>query len=897
MTTIIENKSIPATPRSKNLKGTSVSGYSGNGSTSVVIGGQSDSTQIIKKDETIAASDKNVFSALRTLLEVNKSILNKIIKIGNSEALTDENTLSSLRILSEIDEAISNHDLELDEKYISKINKDTAQKLITFLEGIKLGDKALLDIIRSVDSSIELDTNVYSAAKTLSKFLKKDEADTALELLTFLKGIIVKGGATADYMHVLETLSAKLVDASKGAFTEVEVTNQVTSLNLIVKQLATMYDLSIDHVATLFQTVVKDSVSSDSFVSGFAGNGMKIYKAINGDWNMEIDNLTVRKIFSIFELVVQKIVHQGGMVIRSAAGGKLTKVVDGGSYWRCEHDSTNDFVAGDQILCQTFTGSEIKRYWRLVTSAGAGYFNLSKADCETNSAAPEASDEVVVLGNRTVTARQSAQIDCAVGDTAPYRDDYEGINSYSLDGKLITRVGNLSGIVDAVFGALSGSGMYGKNVRLKGDFILESTGKSVSTELSDVKTSITTVQTTISVLDGRITASVTETKSYADSVVAIAKKAAIDDAATKYTTKSDFSAQVNILSTQITTKVSQSDFNALGQRVTNTETTISQQAGQIALKADSSTVDSLATRVASAELKITSTAIISTVQSTINSAKDSAISTAAAAAATDATNKVNAIKIGGRNLLYKSLKAIWGIATTSDFLTFSCNAPQGSSTGVRMDIKNSMELNTRYTLSYKIKILSGGLYHIGGHDGGFGNCYNLRVNDVLLTDNFSSGNAYTPSVPYTAVNSILKISYELQIAATPTDYFYIQPNRGATFEAISYILYDIKFEKGNKATDWTPAPEDVTADAQAKANTAESNAKGYADSTFTTKSDFAAQVTILSNQINLKVAQTDFNALGQRVSSSETNITSLSGAISLKASQSDLTALTIEYHC
>ena len=93
--------------------------------------------------------------------------------------------------------------MELDEKYISKINKDTAQKLITFLEGIKLGDKALLDIIRSVDSSIELDTNVYSAAKTLSKFLKKDEADTALELLTFLKGIIVKGGATADYMHGL----------------------------------------------------------------------------------------------------------------------------------------------------------------------------------------------------------------------------------------------------------------------------------------------------------------------------------------------------------------------------------------------------------------------------------------------------------------------------------------------------------------------------------------------------------------------------------------------------------------------------------------------------------------------------------------------------------------------
>ncbi len=57
-------------------------------------------------------------------------------------------------------------------------------------------------------------------------------------------------------------------------------------------------------------------------------------------------------------------------------------------------------------------------------------------------------------------------------------------------------------------------------------------------------------------------------------------------------------------------------------------------------------------------------------------------------------------------------------------------------------------------------------------------------------------------------------------------------------------LTDLKFEKGNKATDWTPAPEDVTAEiatakaeaesaaeayAEAKADLAEVNAKAYAD--------------------------------------------------------------------
>lgn len=43
------------------------------------------------------------------------------------------------------------------------------------------------------------------------------------------------------------------------------------------------------------------------------------------------------------------------------------------------------------------------------------------------------------------------------------------------------------------------------------------------------------------------------------------------------------------------------------------------------------------------------------------------------------------------------------------------------------------------------------------------------------------------------------------------------------------FLSDIKLEKGNKATDWTPAPEDVQAEADAAAAEAEAAAKAYAD--------------------------------------------------------------------
>lgn len=336
------------------------------------------------------------------------------------------------------------------------------------------------------------------------KYIRKDIEDKAAKLIHFLEGIDVEGILSARKAKIFDEIYSAdyaknvtgwlinkegLIEANKAIIrellkaSEIIASKKVTTLDFLVQALADLHDLSVSHVATLMRTVIKDYVSSEAFVSGFSGEGMKIYKALDGSWNMEIDNLTVRKIFSVFELVVQKMTHQGGMVIRSAAGAKLTKVTDGGSYWKCEHDSTDDFVKDDQVICQAFTGKSAKRYWRLVTSAGAGYFNLSKTDCETGSSSPEPGDDVAVLGNRTNTARQKAQIDCAIGDTAPYRDDYAGINSYSLAGKLITRTGELSGITDSVFGVLSGSGLYGTNVYLKGMFILHS-GKTVEEEIT-----------------------------------------------------------------------------------------------------------------------------------------------------------------------------------------------------------------------------------------------------------------------------------------------------------------------------------------------------------------------------------------------------------------------------
>ncbi|WP_302262409.1 interleukin-like EMT inducer domain-containing protein [uncultured Clostridium sp.] len=366
-----------------------------------------------------------------------------------------------------------------------------------------------LQVLKTGDSQEPSEYNVFSALRSVLEMsvrsLSRKYDDTAFGVITFVKGFVsnavsafmkgIKFGnfvagkkSSGGAISVDETTNRTSLEMDEGLFRDkVESalvnSDKVTTLNLVVEKLAEMYDLTVSHVATLMGTIVKDYVSSEKFVSGFAGEGMKLYKTIDGSWNMELDNLVVRKLFTVFQLVVQKIVHQGGMVIRSAAGGKITKVTDGGTYWRCEHDSTDDFVEDDQLICQAFTGKSAKRYWRLVVSAGAGYFDLSKTDCERGSATPEEGDDVAVLGNRTDTSRQKAQIDCAIGDNAPYRDDYAGINSYSLSGKLITRTGELSGITDSVFGVLSGSGLYGTNVYLRGMFVLRS-GKTVEGEIA-----------------------------------------------------------------------------------------------------------------------------------------------------------------------------------------------------------------------------------------------------------------------------------------------------------------------------------------------------------------------------------------------------------------------------
>ena len=277
-----------------------------------------------------------------------------------------------------------------------------------------------------------------------------------------------------------------------------------------------------------------NELTTPEFVSGLLGAGTRLK-----DNHLELDEITVRKRMNVFELLIQRVRAVGGQLLLSPASIKISTVEELENGYKCSFNTDDQtipepFVLNDQAFHQTFTGKGINRYWRLTTEAGDDYFVLSKTDCEPGSGIPQPGDEVILLGNRTDKARQSAMMLSAYGNDAPYLDTYDGINDYNLSGKLLTREGNLTGIVDEVFGQLSGSGFYGKNVYLRGKFALSS-GVSVDDkfgqtdsqmnnlqgqltnqqgQLNTQQGQITSLQTDILAIPGQIKQEVSQTVTY-----------------------------------------------------------------------------------------------------------------------------------------------------------------------------------------------------------------------------------------------------------------------------------------------------------------------------------------------------------------------------------------------
>lgn len=229
--------------------------------------------------------------------------------------------------------------------------------------------------------------------------------------------------------------------------------------------------------ATIEKNVKADSGSFNTITSNTVTVNNKLktnqLEAVSGyiktllSNEITVDYLTVTKAAHFFKLIIDEIKSAQGQLIITPSNAVIDKVETVNGNYRCYYRSSdkngnriyNTFEANDQVVCQTFnaaTGTSYNvsntYYWRLVTGTGTTetdisgetvechYLDLSDTDKDQYSiSAPKAGDNVVQLGSRTDSTRQSAIIISAYntpfldkGLKAPSIVQYAGINDYDL---------------------------------------------------------------------------------------------------------------------------------------------------------------------------------------------------------------------------------------------------------------------------------------------------------------------------------------------------------------------------------------------------------------------------------------------------------------------------------
>ena len=251
-----------------------------------------------------------------------------------------------------------------------------------------------------------------------SQFLRKDKADTAQKLITFLEGVGLKDG----------------------------------------------HGITAEGIATLLEVVSANFNEAEQ-------RGFAIHRRADGKYQLSITDLIVWGKAAFNELEKRKLSYVGGNFVFSACGSKIKRVVDNGTTWRCyfhQDDgttaTTNLWEVDDQARCQTFNiragvyaGVSNRSYWRRVMAKGVDYIDLSKGDCEQGSDAPQVDDALVQMGNKTKPERQGLIMLRTTGKPAIII--YSGINDYTLEGKAVALLSPSKVDISAsIFRLLSPSG-------------------------------------------------------------------------------------------------------------------------------------------------------------------------------------------------------------------------------------------------------------------------------------------------------------------------------------------------------------------------------------------------------------------------------------------------------
>lgn len=333
---------------------------------------------------------------------------------------------------------------EADIEISDVLSQTTQSRMADEIENVRSEVKAntveLPDVIRSWDTTLPTDNNLFSARRSEQEFLSRKRNDRTKGRITFEQGVVFGEEENG------------FVDGKGNA--------------------------------ELLTAVVKELLSSgDNSGGGLTDSGWKLGMDEDRLSHLIVDKLTVRQVMNVFELLINRVRSVGGQICVSAANGKIKAVEEQGDYYLISFEQKNMFVRHDLVRCQTFTGTDLRSYWVEVADVTEAGIVVAKEEFE--DVEPKAGDECVLMGNTAVENRQNLVLISATEDGEPRVDVMDGVSGKSFGNALRARLGNLDGIKDDTFpwnNQPRGNGLYADNVYLRGTFLL-STGEDVKTKL------------------------------------------------------------------------------------------------------------------------------------------------------------------------------------------------------------------------------------------------------------------------------------------------------------------------------------------------------------------------------------------------------------------------------
>lgn len=357
-----------------------------------------------------------------------------------------------------------------DGQYLSKVNDDQAAGLITFLKGLKVGEKYSFDAAG----------NIIASSVTADKLASSNFNEGEQKGFT----VAVKDAETGKYRLCID--------------------------EIIAWSIATVASLHVKGNSTF-----DGNLSSKDYVSGFAGGkgwGIKnthtqnVTGQLENRWTGEFDNLIVRGSLKVYEMIISQLLGENDNRIFTGMmevdhydpeSGKIYLDTQNGKLY-------NPFRKDDIILVQQYNGMPnssndyyvTKNYELIISEAGCGntadgenrldWVKFESFSSSMENATPAScikpKDTLVRVDNVSDPDRKGIMQIITVGTGAPYLDVLYGMKT-DPNNALKGRLGNLQGINHPIFGQLSGFGEFLQNLYATGDFILRRTGESIDTKI------------------------------------------------------------------------------------------------------------------------------------------------------------------------------------------------------------------------------------------------------------------------------------------------------------------------------------------------------------------------------------------------------------------------------